>query len=84
MSFSSYMQFNANRRRDSDDFHLNTVTMNLLVSYRSPFGHSFLLAYNQFRDDDIDTDDTFSPFARTPLRLRDQQIVAKVSYLFNL
>lgn len=84
LSFSSFLQFNSDRRRESDNFHLNTVTMNLLIAYRSPFGHSFLLAFNQFRDDDIDTDDAFNSFERTPLRLRDQQIVAKVSYLLNL
>lgn len=84
LSFSSFIQLNADRHTEVDDFHLNTVTMNLLLAYRSPFGHSFFLAFNQFRDDDLDTDLTFDPFERTPLRLRDQQIVAKVSYLFNL
>lgn len=84
LSFSSFIQLNADRYAEADDFHLNTVTMNLLLAYRSPFGHSFFLAFNQFRDDDLDTDLSFDPFERTPLRLRDQQIVAKVSYLFNL
>ncbi len=84
LSFSSFVQFNADRQREIDTYHLNTITMNLLLAYRSPFGHSFFLAFNQFRDDDIDTDSTFGVFERTPLRLRDQQIVAKVSYLFNL
>jgi hypothetical protein len=63
---------------------LNTVTVNLLLAYRSPFGHSFFLALNQFRDDDLDTDASYGSFNRTPIRLRDQQIVAKVSYLLNL
>lgn len=84
LSFSSFIQLNADRQREIDDFHLNTVTMNLLLAYRSPFGHSFFLAFNQFRDDDLDTDGTFGVYERTPLRLRDQQIVAKVSYLLNL
>ncbi len=84
LSFSSFIQLNADRHTEVDDYHFNTVTMNLLLAYRSPFGHSFFLAFNQFRDDDLDTDLTFDPFERTPLRLRDQQIVAKVSYLFNL
>ncbi len=84
LSFSSFVQLNADRQRKADAFHLNTVTMNLLVAYRSPFGHSFFLAFNQFRDDDLDTDGSFGIFERTPLRLRDQQIVAKVSYLLNL
>ncbi len=84
LSFSSFIQLNADRHTEADDYHLNTVTMNLLLAYRSPFGHSFFLAFNQFRDDELDTDISFDPFERTPLRLRDQQIVAKVSYLFNL
>ena len=84
LSFSSFIQFNADRQREIDEYHLNTVTMNLLLAYRSPFGHSFFLAFNQFRDDDLDTDGTFGVYERTPLRLRDQQIVAKVSYLLNL
>jgi len=84
LSFNTFMQFNADRFRETDDFHLNTVTMNLLVAYRSPFGHSFFLAFNQFRDDDLDVVADFDPFERTPLRMRDQQIVAKVSYLLNL
>ncbi len=84
LSFSSFIQINADRQRENDDFHTNTVTMNLLLAYRSPFGHSFFLAFNQFRDDDLDTDGSFGVYERTPLRLRDQQIVAKVSYLFNL
>ena len=84
LSFSSFIQLNADRQREIDDFHLNTVTMNLLLAYRSPFGHSFFLAFNQFRDDDLDTDGTFGVYERTPLRLRDQQLVAKVSYLLNL
>ena len=84
LSFSSFIQFNADRQREIDEYHLNTVTMNLLLAYRSPFGHSFFLAFNQFRDDDLDTDGTFGVYERTPLRLRDQQVVAKVSYLLNL
>ena len=84
LSFSSFVQLNADRQREIDDYHMNTVTMNLLLAYRSPFGHSFFLAFNQFRDDDLDTDGTFGVYERTPLRLRDQQIVAKVSYLLNL
>lgn len=84
LSFSSFIQLNGDRHREMDDYHLNTVTMNLLLAYRSPFGHSFFLAFNQFRDDDLDTDGSFGVYERTPLRLRDQQIVAKVSYLLNL
>ena len=84
LSFTSYVQLNTDRKRTQDGFHLNTITMNFLVAYRSPFGHSFFLAFNQFRDDNLDTDNSFGPFNRTPLRLRDQQLVAKVSYLLNL
>ena len=84
LSFSSFVQLNADRQRQNDQYHLNTVTMNILLAYRSPFGHSFFLAFNQFRDDDLDTGGDFGVYERTPLRLRDQQIVAKVSYLLNL
>lgn len=84
LSFTSYVQLNADKRRGQDGYHLNTVTMNFLIAYRSPFGHSFFLAFNQFRDDDLDTDPSVSAFTRTPMRMRDQQVVAKVSYLLNL
>jgi hypothetical protein len=84
LSFTSFVQLNSDKKIVQDNFHLNTVTVNLLLAYRSPFGHSFFLALNQFRDDDLDTDASYGSFNRTPIRLRDQQIVAKVSYLLNL
>ena len=84
LSFNSFVQINIDKKRQQDSFHLNTVTMNFLVAYRSPFGHSFFLAFNQFHNDSLDTDPTFGPYDRTPLRLRDQQLVAKFSYLLNL
>ncbi|MBM3265644.1 MAG: carbohydrate binding family 9 domain-containing protein [candidate division Zixibacteria bacterium] len=84
LSLTSFVQLNADKRRPQDGFHLNTITTNFLVAYRSPHGHSFFIAYNQFNDDALDTQTGFSVFQRTPLRLRDQTIVAKVAYLFNL
>lgn len=84
LTVNSFVQFNADKRRPEDAFHLNTVTMNFLIAYRSPFGHSFFFAVNQFYDDALDTVDSFDPFNRTPLRLRDQTVVAKIAYLFNL
>ena len=84
LSFNSFVQINIDKKRQQDSFHLNTVTMNFLLAYRSPFGHSFFLAFNQFHNDSLDTDPTFGPYDRTPLRLRDQQLVAKFSYLLNL
>ena len=84
LSFTSLVQMNMDKKRPGDSFHLNTITMNFLLAYRAPFGHSFFLAFNQFRDDSLDTDASFGPYSRTPLRLRDQTLTAKFSYLFNL
>ncbi|MBI4552976.1 MAG: hypothetical protein HY710_11995, partial [Candidatus Latescibacteria bacterium] len=81
---TSLVQLNANKRRPGDDFHLNTVTSNFLIAYRSPFGHSFFIAFNQLSDDALSTTTTFGPYDRTPLRLRDRTIVAKMAYLFNM
>lgn len=80
---NALVQFNADKRRPQDGFHLNTVTSNFLISYRSPYGHSFFLAFNQFSDDAVSTMN-FGPYDRAPLRLRGQTIVAKVAYLLNL
>ncbi|MBT5874386.1 MAG: carbohydrate binding family 9 domain-containing protein [Candidatus Latescibacteria bacterium] len=84
LSLTSFVQMNADKKRPSDSFHTNTITMNFLLAYRSPFGHAFFLAFNQFLDDDIDTDSSFGAYSRTPLKLRDQTVTAKVTYLFNL
>ncbi|MBI4551118.1 MAG: hypothetical protein HY710_02535, partial [Candidatus Latescibacteria bacterium] len=80
---NALVQFNADKRRPQDNFHLNTVTSNFLISYRSPYGHSFFLAFNQFSDDAVSTMN-LGPYDRAPLRLRGQTIVAKVAYLLNL
>jgi hypothetical protein len=84
LAVSGFIQLNADKRRPQDAFHLNTITMNALLAYRSPYGHSFFLALNQFYDDTLDTVSGFNPFDRIPRRLRDQTIVGKMSYLFNL
>jgi len=84
LSFTSFVQLNNDKKRQQDNFHLNTVTMNFLMAYRSPYGHSFFLAFNQFHDDSLDTDASFGAFNRTPIRLRDRQFVAKFSYLLNM
>lgn len=84
LAVTTFVQLNADKRRPADGFHLNTVTTNFLISYRSPYGHSFFIAYNQFNDDALDTKSGFNVFQRTPLRLRDQTLVAKISYLFTL
>lgn len=84
LSLTSFLQLNTDKQRTQDNLHLNTVTMNILLAYRSPYGHTFFLAFNQFHDDSLDTDGSFDPFSRTPLRLRDQQFVAKISYLLSL
>ncbi|MBM3264052.1 MAG: hypothetical protein FJY97_11595, partial [candidate division Zixibacteria bacterium] len=83
-SISTFIQLNIDKRRTQDAFHLNTVTTNFLLSYRSPYGHSFFLAFNQFHDDALDAVNSFDVFARKPLRMREQTLVAKMSYLFNL
>ena len=84
LAITTFVQLNADKRRPQDGFHMNTITTNFLVSYRSPYGHSFFIAYNQFNDDALDTQTGFNVFQRTPLRMRDQTLVAKISYLFTL